>query len=377
MSNLKRFAVPLVLVILVITASIAVLTGGASERTVVAYFPRTLSLYEGSDVSVLGIPVGRIQTIEPKGDQVKVTMTVPEDLKLPADASAVIVAPSIIGNRYIQLTPAYSGGKTLAKDAVLWADENAVPLELDEIFGSIDELTVALGPTGANKKGALSDLLEQTAANFGGQGAKFHQTIEDFSKLSRTLDNNKEELFGSARALEGFVKTLADNDSTVRDFNSSLSDVSDLLAGERQELSTALSNLSGALTEVGRFVRDNRDSLTTNIKGLDRVSKVLVKQRAALDESLKTAPVALSNLLLTYNPQAGTLDTNANLGNLVTQATSNPAGLLCALLASNDPKGNLCKLVTGVLGRSAPFIGAGATRKGQAAFDPTLNGLVG
>ena len=92
---------------------------------------------------------------------------------------------------------------------------------------SLDQLTVALGPTGANRNGALSDLLETTAENFGGQGEQFHQTIQDFSKFSQTLDNNKEELFGSAAALEGFISTLAENDQTVRQFNQSLADVAD------------------------------------------------------------------------------------------------------------------------------------------------------
>ena len=82
--------------------------------------------------------------------------------------------------------------------ATLQTDRTAVPLELDQIYQSLDDLTVALGPDGANAKGALTDLLETTAANFGGQGAKFHQTIQDFSQLTGTLDDNKEELFGSA-----------------------------------------------------------------------------------------------------------------------------------------------------------------------------------
>ena len=121
--------------------------------------------------------------------------------------------------------------------ATLTTDDTAVPLELDQIYQSLDDLTVALGPNGANSEGALTDLLQTTAANFGGQGAKFHQTIQDFSKLTGTLDDNKEELFGSARALEGFISTLAKNDTTVRKFNRSLASVSTMLSGERDELS--------------------------------------------------------------------------------------------------------------------------------------------
>ena len=84
-----------------------------------------------------------------------------------------------------------------------------MPLELDQIYSSLNDLNVALGPDGANKNGALTDLLEVTADNFGGQGEQFHQTISNFSQLSQTLEDNKEELFGSAAQLEEFITTLA------------------------------------------------------------------------------------------------------------------------------------------------------------------------
>ena len=74
---------------------------------------------------------------------------------------------------------------------------------------------------------------------------------------------------------------------------------------------------ASALGEVSAFVRENREVLGRNISGLNRVAKVLVKQRGALDEILNDAPVALNNLALTYNPQAGTLDTRANQGQVL------------------------------------------------------------
>ena len=251
-----------------------------------------------------------------------------------------------------------------------------MPLELDQIFSSLDDLTVALGPDGANSTGALTDLLEVTAANFGGQGASFNTTIRNFAKLSRTLDNNKDELFGSAAELQKFITTLADNDKTVRRFNSSLGKVSNVLAGERDELADALSNLAVALDEVGGFVKENRTVLGQDITGLNRVAKVLVKRRSELDETLRTAPVALSNLALTYNPDAGTLDTNANIGNLLNEISSSPTGFLCALVSANDPQGKACDLIQSLpLPRTAPF-GPGTGSSYGDKYDPTLGGLV-
>jgi phospholipid/cholesterol/gamma-HCH transport system substrate-binding protein len=368
----KRLIIPLTILALLVAAGFTMFRT-EKTRTLTAHFPRTISIYEGSAVKVLGVPVGTVDKVTPSGTDVVVEMHYDEDVDIPADAQAVIVAPSIVGDRYVQLTPVYESGPKLADGATLQGEDTAVPLELDQIYSSLDELNVALGPNGANKNGALTDLLETTAQNFGGQGARFHQTIEDFSQLSQTLDDNKEELFGSARELEGFINTLATNDQTVRQFNQSLSDVSDMLSGEKEELAAALHNLSVGLGDVARFVRENRDILGKNIEHINRVAKVLVKQRAALDETLRDAPLALNNLALTYNPQAGTLDTNANIGELVNQITSDPATLVCGFLSQADKSGQLCDVASQVLKRSAPF-GTG-TSYGQA-FDLSLGGLV-
>ncbi|GAA3655004.1 MCE family protein [Nocardioides ginsengisoli] len=374
MNALRRWLPLAVIALLVVTGVVWMFGSGGEAKTVTAYFPRAVSVYEGSDVRVLGIPVGRVEKVVPEGTKVKVVMTYDKDVKIPADADAVIVSPSVVGDRYIQLTPAYvKGEQVMADNTVIQTSKTAVPLELDQIYSSIDKLTVAIGPEGANRNGALSDLLEQTARNFGGQGANFHQTIKDFGRLSETLDNNKDELFESTGQLENFIKTLADNDSTVRDFNKSLGDVSSLLADERQELTTGLANLGTALDEVARFVKSNRAVLGRNIADVNRVAKVLVRQRAALDELLDAGPLALTNLYHTYNPKDGTLDTNANLGNIVHELTSKPGAVLCALVSAADNKGDLCKLVDKLLPRGAPF-GTGSWA-GQA-YDPTLNGLV-
>jgi phospholipid/cholesterol/gamma-HCH transport system substrate-binding protein len=351
--------------------------------TLTAHFPRTISIYEGSDVRVLGVPVGTVDKVTPSGTDVVVTMSYEAETKVPADAKAVIVAPSIVGDRFVQLTPVYDGGEVLADGATLSEEQTAVPLELDQVYQSMDDLTVALGPTGANRNGALSDLLETTAENFGGQGEQFHQTIQDFSKFTQTLDNSKEELFGSVAALEGFIGTLARNDGTVRRFNQSMGDVATMLAGERSELRASLKNLATAMRQVSTFVRDNREVLGRNITKLNDVAEVLVKQRGALDEILTDAPLALNNLYLTYNPQAGTLDTRSNQGEVAGQLQSDPAALLCGIVLQVDTSGQICDAIEagGVRGlpgapRSGAFGQGGAAAYDRPRFDPSLGGLV-
>jgi phospholipid/cholesterol/gamma-HCH transport system substrate-binding protein len=378
MNLFAKLLVPLVVAALVIASLVTFVFGGGDQKTLTADFPRTVSLYVGSDVRVLGVPIGKVDSVTPSGTQVIVKMHYDPKVSIPANAKAVIISPSIVGDRFVQLTPAYSGGQALADGATLQQDRTAVPLELDQIYSSLDGLTTALGPNGANQKGALTDLLDTTAANFGGQGAKFHQTIKDFSKLSGTLADNKDNLFGSVRELEGFVRTLARNDHTVRSFNQSLAQVSGMLKGERGDLAASLHNLGIALKQVSGFVKDNREILGKNIRGLDDVTQILVKQRKALAETLQDAPLALNNLALTYNPQAGTLDTRANIGELGHQITSDPSTFLCSILDQANQGGQACDAIRQILGKNRPGAlgGPSSRRTTIQRQDPTLGGLV-
>jgi phospholipid/cholesterol/gamma-HCH transport system substrate-binding protein len=350
------------------------------KKWVTASFPRTVSLYEGSDVRILGVPVGAVESVTPSGTDVTVKMWYDAKYKVPADAEAVIITPAIVGDRFVQLTPVYEGGAVMADGATLTTESTSTPLELDEIYQSIDDLTVALGPEGANKEGALTRLLDTTARNFAGQGEQFNQTIEDLGKLTGTLDNNKEELFGTARQMERFVSALAENDQTVRDFNESLAGAAEVLEGERGDLAASLRNLGIAMEQVSGFVRENREALGENIDGLNRVTRILVKQRDALDEVLNVAPLALNNLFLTYNPATGTLDTRSNQGETPHQVEADPAGFLCSVVAPNDPSGKACDTIKEAFparGRAGALDSSTTTRRIPVErVDKSLAGLV-
>ncbi len=81
---------------------------------VVGYFTSAVGLYPGDDVRIVGVPVGKIDSIEPRATDVKVTMSVKDDVKVPADAKALIIAPNLVSARFVQLTPAYTGGAVMA-----------------------------------------------------------------------------------------------------------------------------------------------------------------------------------------------------------------------------------------------------------------------
>jgi phospholipid/cholesterol/gamma-HCH transport system substrate-binding protein len=301
----------------------------AGAYRLTAYFTQTVGLYPGSDVRILGIKVGSIDDVVPLGDKVRVTMTVDDDYAIPADADAVVLAPSLVSDRYVQFSPVYDGGAKMQDGATVPLERTATPVELDQVYGALDDLSAALGPKGANKNGALSDLVDTGAANLKGNGEELNRTLTGFSQAVETLARHRDDLFSSLDNLQVFTTALASIDTQVGQFNANLADVADLLAGERKDLASAIKLLSQALNDVSGFVRDNTSLLTTNVDRLADVTLSLVQQRDALGQVLDVAPAALGNLAHAYNPDYGTLDTRDN-----SVSSTSPEVIVCQVLAA-------------------------------------------
>lgn len=332
MRRRQLLAVPVVLALVV-----AVVTFGPgwgplafwhqNTTQVTAHFTRTVGLYPGSQVRVLGVPVGTVRSVTPEGTTVRVVLDVDADRKIPADAKAAIMSPSLVSDRYVQLLPAWTGGPVMEDGSDIPIDRTAVPVELDRVTQSLDDLAVGLGPDGANENGSLSRLLHTAARNLDGQGDDVNQAVTELSKAVGTLSGGRDDLFGTVSNLQSFTTTLAVNDDQVRQLNSRLASVSDQLSGERDDLALALKNLAVALDQVSTFVHDNRTLLTHDVSALADVTGTIAEKRDALAETLDNAPVALSNLQNAYNPRSGTLDTRDNAEQL-----KDPALLVCGFI---------------------------------------------
>ena len=126
-----------------------------TTNTVVAYFPSTLALYPGDKVQIMGVKVGSIDSIEPAGDKMKVTFHYANKYKVPANATASILNPSLVASRTIQLSPPYTGGPVMEDNAVIPIDRTQVPVEYDELRDSIDQILTDLGPDARAAQGPV------------------------------------------------------------------------------------------------------------------------------------------------------------------------------------------------------------------------------
>jgi phospholipid/cholesterol/gamma-HCH transport system substrate-binding protein len=262
-------------------------------------------------------------------------MSVDSSVRVPAAVDAVVIVPSVVSDRYIQLSPPYTGGAVLPSGGVIPENRTAIPVEIDQIYSSVAKLAGELGPNGVNKTGALNNVLNVGAANLKGNGASLGTMIRELSQLYQTLRNSQGNFFGTIDNLQQFANMLNKNDSQVRTVQNQLAQVSGFLAADRSSLGGALNELATALTQVRGFINGNRAGLKANISKLKQLTQLLVNQRASLAEALDNEPLAADNFLGAYNPATGTLNSRDNLNELDTGPCSyvtNPNQTGCPVL---------------------------------------------
>ncbi|MDT0611816.1 MCE family protein [Streptomyces lancefieldiae] len=301
----------------VVAAGLATVRALDSTGTrLTAYFDRAVGIYAGSDLRILGVRVGEVESVRPQGTRVRVELALDAGVRVPASARALVVAPSVVADRYVQLTPAYRSGRTLADGAVLPASRNRTPVEIDQLYASITDLSKALGPDGANSAGALSDLLKTGAANLDGNGEAIGDAIEEFGKAAKTLDGSSDDLFTTLSRLQTFTTMLEEKDTDVRTAQERLDTVVGFFADNKDDLAGALEELGTALSQVKTFIKDNRGELKKNVDKLVPITETLVRQRTSLAETLDVAPLAAGNIVGAYDTDTGMLDGRANLNEI-------------------------------------------------------------
>jgi phospholipid/cholesterol/gamma-HCH transport system substrate-binding protein len=311
-----------------------------TNNTVVAYFPVANALYNGDRVEIMGVKVGAIDKIEPAGDKMKVTFHYANKYKVPADAQAVILNPTLVASRLVQLEPPYKGGPVLADNAVIPEERTQVPTEYDELRNSITNVISKLGPTKEQPKGPFGDVIEAYANGLAGKGKQINTTFNDLSRALTALNQGRGDFFAVVRSLALFVNALHADDQKFVALNKNLVQFTNSLTGTDHDLSNAIQQFDGLLTTVRPFLDKNAEVLTHDINQLADTTNTLVQPEplTGLETGLHVLPTALSNANLIYHPAHSAI-VGQPAGVLGTQGFANPMEFICSAIQAGSRLG--------------------------------------
>ena len=233
---------------------------GDNPVTVKVMFHDVLDLVPKSTVKVNDVSVGQVTDIKLDGYTAEVTLKMRRDTKLPDNAIAEIRQTSLLGEKFVSLSPPPEGASSnpLSSGDVIPLEHTGRNPEVEEVLG------------------ALSLLL-----NGGG--------VAQMKTIAHELNVALEGREGSARSVLDQIKTLMtqldDNKAAIVDAIDSLNNLAVSVRRQQGAIDSALEELPSALTSLDK----QRDDLVRMLKSLDRLSGVGIRViKASKDSTIET-----------------------------------------------------------------------------------------
>jgi phospholipid/cholesterol/gamma-HCH transport system substrate-binding protein len=220
-----------------------------------AYFHRTIGVYPRSPVKVLGVDVGRVLAVVPEGDRVRVDMRVDADVRIPADARAIVVPISLIADRYIQLEPAWTEGPVLGGGETIPLERGVAPAELDDLLVILEDFLAAIETGTPEEPGVLGELFVNLDASLAGRGEELGTTVDSLATILDVLARNADSFDRMLFDLDRVIGARGAQSEAIAATNRGLNSVLGAVAQEEAALDSGLSNIASLMEELDHLAR--------------------------------------------------------------------------------------------------------------------------
>ncbi len=233
---------------------------GENPISVEAEFRDVLDLVPKSTVKVNDVSVGKVTDIELEGQHAVVSMELASDVELPANALAEIRQTSLLGEKFVSLSPPETGASSepLESGDVIDLDSTGRNPEVEEVLGA---LSLLLNGGGVAQ---LKTIAQELNLALEGREDSARSVLHQIEELMGQLDANKGDIVDAIEALNRL--SIAVNDQIG-------------------SIDLALDEMPSAL----RSLDQQRDDLVKMLQALNRLGDVGVEViRASKDSTIRS-----------------------------------------------------------------------------------------
>lgn len=241
--------------------------------------PESGGLLANQDVTLRGIPIGRVRSVNFTESGVEVIANIKAGLRIPRTSPVRVSGMSVAGEQYLDFRPERGGGAVpnVTDGTVIGGRQATTPVSLTRI---IDDSHGALAQLDPTKLAALLDELrvsrdapEKLAAIF--DGSMF---------LAATLDGVLPQTVSLLRHTRVVLNTL---DEVAPGLQHTMAELRTVLAGVHKMdggYRTLVDRGSGQLAAFDNFIGDNRENVVQLLANLATVSRLMYLRIPALQD---------------------------------------------------------------------------------------------
>ena len=284
----NRIAVSVTGLALALVAALVYLVGGSlninplrSTITVQVLLRDSGGLMPGQDVTLRGVHVGRVDSVQFSDTGVAASADIDSDIPVPQNSKVRVSALSPAGEQYLHFVPPAAGGPALKDGATISENQTSTPVTLSQLLGDADGLVKQLDPA---KLKVITD--ELRVSNQG--PAKLQALLDGGAFLITTLDSVLPETTSVIRTSRTVLTTLADFNHGMRhasqNMQSILRGVDSMDGGFRR----LVEHGREPLTTLDQIIADNSDTMVKLLGNLTTTGQLMTARMPALNEIFKS-----------------------------------------------------------------------------------------
>jgi virulence factor Mce-like protein len=289
----------------VLAAALVYFTTATGTYPVNATFASAQGVFPGAAVRLLGVRVGTVTDVQYSHGAVHIVMAVNGNQALPADLHAALVAPLLLGQPDVELSPGYTGGPTFQRGSTIPENRTAVPVSTDELLHQLQRVL------GAVKTHSMHDLVGNLATDLAGQGSQLNQLISGAAGTLRLLADKGNDLGRLNGSLAQLTGTLRSHESELLSLIQGYDTVAGIVASHQQALGAGLDDLSKASAQLAALLSPNLKPLAQDVAVIATAGRTLDRNLSNLDTVMSSSRALFAAAHRAYDPRYQWLNLNS------------------------------------------------------------------
>jgi phospholipid/cholesterol/gamma-HCH transport system substrate-binding protein len=254
-----------------------------------AVLPGTGGLYEGSLVTYRGVEIGKVKSMEPEGEGVKVRLGLAEEARVPADSPIYVHNGSAVGEQYLDFEPPTDKGPYLKEGDTIRGNEESLPVDEADLLISLDRFV------GSVSRRSLATFIEELGLMFYETGRPLQRLLDGGTTFIDEASRNKQQTIDLMQQGRTVLRTQEANADNIRAFADGLAQFTGALRASDDDLRAIVEGSPATFGEIEALLEGLEPTLPLLLSNVVTVNQVAAIRIPSVEQLLVTYPVVIAS----------------------------------------------------------------------------------